>query len=82
MILKQPINTEKAVNQMEYNKTFIFEVDLNAKKEQIRKEFEKLYGVKVVKVNTHMRNGKKYAYIKVGKDVNVINLANQMGLQM
>lgn len=81
-MIKKPIQTEKAVNKAEYNKTLIFEVDLKDTKESIKAEFEKKFNVKVVNVNTHIKNGKKFAYIKLDPSVNVVELANQLGLQM
>ncbi|MEM2116012.1 MAG: 50S ribosomal protein L23 [Candidatus Woesearchaeota archaeon] len=81
-MLKKPINTEKAVNLAEYQKTLIFEVDLKDDKESIKKEFESRYNVKVLRVNTQIRNGKKYAYIKLDPSVNVIELANQLGMHV
>lgn len=51
-ILKRPIITEKntlrATSQNEYG----FEVDLQANRKQVKEAVEKLFGVKVIRVNT------------------------------
>ncbi len=51
-IIKEPvINTEKARNLMENNE-YVFIVDRRANKIQIREAVEKLFNVKVERVNT------------------------------
>jgi large subunit ribosomal protein L23 len=53
--------------------TFI--VEIRANKIQIKKEFEKRFNVKVVKVNTLItRKGLKKAYIKLSKEYNAAEL--------
>jgi large subunit ribosomal protein L23 len=57
-IIKKPIITEKTSMLREQNK-YVFEVDKNANKIEIKKAVEKFFKVKVKKVNTTMIRGKK-----------------------
>lgn len=50
-LVKRPIITERSTSLMEENK-YVFEVDRRANKTEIRQAVEKLFGVKVAKVNT------------------------------
>jgi len=58
-IIKRPILTEKMLDQTDKFNRYGFIVDIKADKEQIKKELEKLYGVKVVKVRTMIYPAKK-----------------------
>ena len=79
--LKYPISTEKAVRLMESDNKLTFIVDLKARKEEIKKEFEENFNVKVVKVNTLLTpEGKKKAYIKLSKETPAIDVATKLGL--
>lgn len=65
-ILKQPLVTEKVSSLNEKGK-YGFIVDVTADKDQIRSAVEKLYNVKVTKVNTINVMGKqKVRYTKAG----------------
>ena len=55
--IKQPIITEKATILSEQNKT-VFKVHDGASKENIKKNIEKLFKVKVIKVNIINRKTK------------------------
>lgn len=50
-VLKKPVVSEKALS-MESSGGYVFQVLNAATKPEIKKEIEKLYGVKVTKVNT------------------------------
>ncbi|REJ35286.1 MAG: 50S ribosomal protein L23 [Bacillota bacterium] len=56
-VLKRPIITEKATMLMEQGK-YVFEVDRNANKTQIKQAVEQIFNVKVTKVNTMRQAGK------------------------
>lgn len=65
-ILKRPLVTEKVSTLNEKGK-YGFIVDVNADKDQIRSAVEKMYNVKVTKVNTISVMGKqKTRYTKAG----------------
>ncbi|MCL6633451.1 MAG: 50S ribosomal protein L23 [Alicyclobacillus herbarius] len=56
-LIKRPVITEKSTELMEQGK-YVFEVDKRANKTEIRQAVEKLFGVKVAKVNTLRVPGK------------------------
>tara|TARA_B100002051_G_C16701931_1_gene621511 strand:- start:237 stop:530 length:294 start_codon:yes stop_codon:yes gene_type:complete len=55
--IKSPVITEKATGLSEQNKV-IFKVHENASKDSIKKNIEKIFKVKVIKVNTINRKPK------------------------
>ncbi|GAB7387294.1 50S ribosomal protein L23 [Bacillaceae bacterium] len=57
-IIKRPIITEKSTDLMN-EKKYVFEVDIKANKTEIKQAVEKIFGVKVAKVNTMRVPGKK-----------------------
>ena len=57
----QPIVTEKATKLSEKLGHYTFRVSPEANKHQIKMLVEKLYGVKVIKVNTAVQRGKNKA---------------------
>ena len=57
-VIKGPLITEKLSIQTENDNIYGFKVDKRANKVQIRKAIERLWGVKVVRVNTMTRKGK------------------------
>ena len=68
MIIKSPIKTEKAIAKVEFENTLLFVVERHATKEQIKKEAESIFGVKVDFVRTHITaKGEKRALIKLSK---------------
>ena len=56
-IIIAPVITEKATASSEHNKV-VFKVNSKATKPQIKSAVEKLFGVKVLSVNTLTRKGK------------------------
>jgi large subunit ribosomal protein L23 len=50
-LIKRPVITERSSDLMEQGK-YVFEVDRRVNKTEIRQAVEKLFGVKVAKVNT------------------------------
>lgn len=79
--IKYPLSTEKTIRLMESDNILIFIVDKKAKKEDIKKEIEELYKVKVVGVNTAVdTKNRKKAYIKFSEETPAIDLATQLGL--
>lgn len=66
-IIIKPIITERSMDDMEFKK-YTFEVNPRANKSEIKKAVEKVFGVKVEKVNTQNVIGKKTRRgITVGK---------------
>jgi large subunit ribosomal protein L23 len=60
-IIRRPIITEKSTEMSEERK-YVFEVDLRANKTEIKQAVEKIFGVKVEKVNTMRVRGKQKRY--------------------
>ncbi|AJF62535.1 MAG: 50S ribosomal protein L23P [archaeon GW2011_AR20] len=80
-IIKYPISTEKAVRLMELDNKLTFIVERKATKNDIKKEIEKMFNVKVTKVNTLITSlGMKKAYIKLSKETPAIDIATRLGL--
>ena len=78
-IILRPIKTEKSLNLADRNKEIVVEVDNRATKADIAKEFEDLFGVKVVSVRTHITpKGKKRAIVKVDEKSNIEELATKL----
>jgi large subunit ribosomal protein L23 len=67
-IILQPLITEKGTHQFTRHNAYPFQVNLWATKEQIRAAVEELFGVRVHKVRTQTRQGKKRRYrFRVGR---------------
>ncbi|XZE53174.1 50S ribosomal protein L23 [Planctomycetaceae bacterium SH139] len=58
-VLLRPLVTEKGVHRATRNNQYAFEIHLDATKIDVRKAVETLFDVKVVKVRTQNRKGKK-----------------------
>jgi len=80
MILNYPLTTEKAVKMIESENKIAFLVDRRASKPEIKKVFEKNFGVKVENINTEIKQNKKIAYIKLKKDFKAIDVVVKLGL--
>lgn len=57
-VLKRPLFTEKNDRLKEKFNKYVFEVDINANKIEVRQAIEQIFGVVVVKVNTMRMHGK------------------------
>ena len=67
-IIKAPIITEKSSDLAQNKNTFVFSVDVNANKTQIKQAIEKIFHVKVESVNTiNVKPKKKRVGRYVGK---------------
>jgi len=58
-VVRKMLLTEKGTRLAEIGNKYLFKVDLNANKQEIKKAIEELFGVKVESVNTMRRLGKK-----------------------
>ena len=80
-ILQAALTTEKAIRLLELNNSIVFLVDRRAKKQEIKKEVEELFNVKVEKVNTLITpRGKKKAIVKLAKDYRAMDIATKLGV--
>jgi len=76
----KPIVTEKAVMMIEAQNVLTFQTEKNKKKDEIKKEIEGLFKVKVEKVRTLVRGNKKYAYVKLKNEFPAIDIATKLGI--
>jgi len=58
-VIKRPLHNEKSVRDIETRNAYHFEVDPRATKVDIRRAIERVFEVKVLKVCTMRRAGKK-----------------------
>ena len=75
-----PVTTEKAVRLIEINNTLVFEVDKRRGKNEIKKEIEDSFKVKVESMNSLIRNNKKYVYAKLNAKDLAIDVATKLGM--
>lgn len=80
VILEKVRATEKIVKQIEIDNSLVFVVDRAITKEQIKKEVESLFNVKVEKVRTFTRKNKKHAYVKLNQKNPAIDVATKLGV--
>ena len=67
-IIRQPLVTEKGTRQEEKSRKYFFEVRRDANKHQIQEAVERIFNVKVAKVNTLVVGGKwKRVRVQPGK---------------
>jgi len=79
-ILLKPVTSEKAVKLIDIENTIVFEVSRKAKKEQVKKQIEEDFKVKVEKVRTLIRQNKKYVYAKLKPENLAIDIATKLGM--
>ncbi len=80
MKLIKPISTEKAVKLLEAENKIAFLVERRSNKQEIKREVEKTFKVKVEAVTTHIRGNQKIAFIKLVKKNPAIDIATKLGL--
>ena len=76
----KPIVTEKAVMMIERENVLTFEFRKEITKEEIKKEVEEIFNVKIKSIRTLIRNNKKYAYVKLKKEFLAMDIATKLGL--
>lgn len=76
----KPLVTEKAVRMIEAENVLTFELDQRMKKEEIKKEIEEIFNVKIDRIRTLIRDNKKVAYVKLNKKYLAIDIATKLGL--
>ncbi len=76
----RPVTSEKAVKLIDIENVLLFETDRRQNKDEIAKEIEKIFSVKVVAVRTLIRQNKKYAYVKLAKENPAIDIATKLGM--
>lgn len=80
-VLMYPIATEKAVGMIERDNIIEYVVDMRAGKDDIKKEFESTFGVKVERIGIiHTPDNRKKAVIKVKKAFKASDIALKLKL--
>ena len=80
-VIKYPLATEKSIRLMEAENKLIFIVDRKATKQNIKKDIEKVFKVKILKINTSIDpGGRKKAYVKLSPETPAIDVATDLGL--
>ncbi|HJX49979.1 MAG TPA: 50S ribosomal protein L23 [Candidatus Nanoarchaeia archaeon] len=79
-ITLRPLITEKAVMLIESNNVLTFETEKERNKDEIKKEVESTLSVKVDKIQTLIKDNKKYAYVKLKKEFPAMDLATKLGM--
>ncbi|MEM4625299.1 MAG: 50S ribosomal protein L23 [Candidatus Pacearchaeota archaeon] len=79
-MIKRARATEKAIRLIESENTIVIETDSNDTKETIKKEFERMFNVKVERINIINKGKKKIAYVKLNKNNNAMDLAAKIGV--
>lgn len=80
-IIKRVVITQDTVSLVEKENKITFIVDIKATKKQIKDAVEKLYEVKVEKVNTLITPlGEKKAFVKLRPEYNASELAVKLGI--
>jgi large subunit ribosomal protein L23 len=80
-VIIRPLMSEKALRLLEELNTLTFIVRRDANKHDIKRAVERLYGVKVEKVNTLITpKGEKKAYVKLSKEYKAPDVAAKLGL--
>jgi len=80
-IILTPVVTESAFRLSEEQNKMIFIVARKANKQMIKEAFERLFRVRVAKVNTTITpRGLKRAYITLDPEFSALDLATQLGI--
>lgn len=80
-VILAPVVSEKSYDLIETQNTYTFEVDPRANKQEIRRAVEELFDVRVLRVNTMNREGKRKRYgYKMGKRKNIKRAVVQLAI--
>ncbi|PUA31003.1 MAG: 50S ribosomal protein L23 [Candidatus Terraquivivens tikiterensis] len=80
-VIKRVLITQDTVSLVERENKITFIVDIKATKRQIKEAVEKLYEVKVEKVNTLITPlGEKKAFVKLKPEFSASELAVKLGI--
>ena len=80
-VVRHPLVTEKAMNEMDFDNKLQFIVDLDAAKPEIAEEIESRYDVSIEKVNTQVTpKGTKKATVRLSEDDDAQEVASRIGV--
>ncbi|MCS7097261.1 MAG: 50S ribosomal protein L23 [Candidatus Methanomethylicia archaeon] len=80
-IIIRPVISESSLRKIEKENTLVFIVNRKANKHNIKWAVEKLFNVKVEKINTLITSqGEKKAYVKLKTEYSASSIASNMGI--
>ncbi|GBC70283.1 50S ribosomal protein L23 [Candidatus Calditenuaceae archaeon HR02] len=80
-VIKRLVVTQDAVSLIERENKLTFIVDINATKRDIKLAVERIYEVKVERVNTLITpRGEKKAFVKLAPDYKASDIATRLGV--
>ncbi|AWR94400.1 50S ribosomal protein L23 [Acidianus brierleyi] len=80
-VIIEPLATEKATKLIESTNTIVLVVNKSSTKTQIKSEIEKMFSVKVAKINVSISpTGEKKAYIKLKPEFKALDVAHKLGI--
>ncbi len=80
-VIRHPLITEKAMDDMDFENKLQFIVDVDATKPDVAEAVESQYDVEVVKVNTQVTmNGTKKAIVRLSEDDDAEDVASRIGV--
>jgi len=80
-VILYPLITERASRMIEKENKITFIVNRNATKHDIKRAVERLYDVRIEKVNVIIaRDGTKKAFVKLSPEYNAADLAVKLGI--
>ncbi len=80
-VVLYPLLTEKSMDRVDKNNELVFVVSIKSNKRDVQQAVEKLYAVKVERVNTLIdRKGRKRAFVKLTKGHQAIDIMTRMGV--
>jgi large subunit ribosomal protein L23 len=80
-VILYPLMTEVASRLIESENKLVFIVDMKAKKNDIKRAVEELYGVKVKKVNVAITSrGEKKAFVRLHPEYSATDVAIRLGI--
>lgn len=79
-LFKHPVTTESSMKKIQSSNTIILIFSAKANKKNIKFLMEKIYKIKVIKVNTLINpQGFKKAFVKLSPDHDALDVANKIG---
>ncbi len=75
-----PLSTEKAIRLLERENTLVFLIQGKMSKQEIKRDIEERFAVKVVRVNTVRSPRGRKAYVTLEREASALDIASQLGL--
>jgi ribosomal protein uL23 len=80
-VIKYPLATEKSIRMMETENKLVFIADRKATRQEIKKDIESAFKVKITKINTAIdAKGRKKVYVQLSPETPAIDIATDLGL--